>query len=133
MMRHWSIKTWVLLLVGLALAFFAAVGVGLYLLLTSGVTRPIDNMFGDQHLKTTVALVELHKTRYGVYPRSPSELKFTGEWDMTGLGSVSYCASADGKSYYVDVRRGWAAKPELTMPAEFWQGTGFSRALGPCP
>src|ERR1039457_7637454 len=36
----------------------------------SGLTRSTDNQFGDQHLKTTVALLELHKVRYGRYPRS---------------------------------------------------------------
>jgi hypothetical protein len=55
---------------------FVLIGVGTSLLIdvvclvlliryitSSGITRPIDNVFGDQHLKTTVALVELHKLR----------------------------------------------------------------------
>lgn len=116
-----------------AVALLGAISVGLYLFIRSGVTRPFDNVFGDQHLKTSVALVELHKIRYGVYPISLSELKFTGEWDAIALSSVSYCASADGKSYYVEVRRGWVGKPDLTISDEFWKGTGFNRTLGPCP
>lgn len=97
----------------------------------SGITRPIDNMFGDQHLKTVVALVELHKTRYGRYPQTLRELKFTGEWDQLPLGVVSYRANPEGTAYYVEVQRGWAGKPLLHMPPEFWQGTGFREDLKP--
>jgi hypothetical protein len=31
----------------------------------------------------------LHKVRYGKYPDSLSDLKFTGEWDQIALQSVS--------------------------------------------
>lgn len=101
----------------------------------SGITRPVDNMFGDQHLKTIVALVELHKVRYGAYPARLSELKFIGKWDELPIQVVSYCAAEDRQSYYVEVQRGWAFKPgdlAQEQPAEFWQGTGFRRDLGPC-
>ena len=30
------------------------------------------------------------------------------------------------------VLAGWAARPDLDMPAAFWQGTGYSPAVGPC-
>ena len=101
----------------------------------SGVTRPLDDMFGDQHLKTVVALVELHKVRYGVYPSRLSELKFTGQWDKIHIHAVSYCAAEDRQSYYVEVQQGWAFKPgdlAREQSAEYWQGTGFRRELGPC-
>ncbi len=131
-LRDWSWKRWLALF-----AVLAAVGLGLagymaYRVVASGATKPLDNMFGDQHLKTTVALVELHKTRYGAYPARIADLTFVGPWDMIALGAVSYCASADGQSYFVAVRRGWVARPDLDMPAAFWQGTGYSPAVGPC-
>jgi len=88
-------------------------------------------MFGDQHLKTTVALVELHKVRYGKYPDSLRDLKFTGQWDQLALQSVAYYPNAERNAYYIEVRRGWVGKPNLEMPAEFWQGTGYSRSLKP--
>lgn len=47
--------------------------------MNSGITAGPDQMFGDQHLKTSVALIELHKTRYGKYPASLNELKFIGQ------------------------------------------------------
>jgi hypothetical protein len=100
---------------------------------SSGITRPIDNIFGDQHLKTTVALVELHKLRYGRYPKSLRELKFAGNWDQLALNSVAYYTNPEGTAYYVEVERGWAGKPTLDMPAEFWKGTGYSPALKPKP
>jgi hypothetical protein len=31
-------------------------------IMASGITKGPDAMFGDQHLKTAVALIELHKT-----------------------------------------------------------------------
>jgi hypothetical protein len=100
--------------------------------LRSGVTRPIDNKFGDQHVKTTVALVELHKTRFGEYPESLSDLRFTGDWDAIALQATDYCTNPDRTAYFVEVRRGWAGKPDLTLPDGFWAGTGYDESLGPC-
>ena len=99
--------------------------------LASGVTAGPDQMFGDQHLKTVVALVELHKVRYGSYPASLNDLKFIGDWDEIALNSVSYIASSDRQHYYVEVERGWVGKPALDLPAEFWQGTGYDPQLKP--
>lgn len=99
--------------------------------ISSGATAVPDQMFGDQHLKTVVALVELHKVRYGSYPARLSELKFIGQWDALALSSVSYTASSDQQHYYVEVERGWAGKPVLDPPAEFWQGTGYDPLLNP--
>jgi hypothetical protein len=62
-----------------------------------GGRKLLGNEFGDQHLKTTVALVELHKVRYGKYPDSLSDLKFTGQWDQIALQSVRYYPNADRK------------------------------------
>jgi len=91
--------------------------------------REFDEKFGDQHLKTTVALVELHKLRYGRYPQSLSELQFVGDWDGIALNSVSYHANDAGTRYCVEVERGWIGKPRLEMPAEFWRGTGYDASL----
>ena len=91
--------------------------------------RGPDAQFGDQHLKTTVALVELHKARYGSYPETLAALKFTGAWDAIATTSVSYRANADRTRYCVEVQRGWISKPHLEMPQEFWQGTGYDPRL----
>jgi hypothetical protein len=132
-MKRTANRKWILGVGIGTVVLVVAIGAGAYQLLRSGVTRPFDNVFGDQYLKTTVALVELHRIRYGVYPARLSELKFTGEWDAIALNSVSYCASPEGQSYYVEVSRGWVGKPTLAMPDEFWRGTGFNRGRGPCP
>jgi len=98
-------------------------------IVASGITRGPDNIFGDQHLKTSVALIELHKVRYGKYPDKLRDLKFTGQWDQLALQSVDYHPNADRTRYYIEVRRGWVGKPSLQMPDEFWQGTGYSASL----
>jgi len=103
----------------------------IHTLAASGITKGPDNMFGDQHLKTAVALIELHKVRYGKYPDSLQDLKFTGQWDQIALQSVSYHPNADRSAYYIQVERGWVGKPTLEMPDEFWKGTGYSAALRP--
>jgi hypothetical protein len=109
--------------------------VGIFLVIhyvtVSGITRPLDNMFGDQNLKTTVALVELYKVRYGRYPKSLGDIRFTGDWDQSPLLSVRYYPAPDGSKYCVEVVRGWMGKPSLEYPPEFWQGTGYSPNL--CP
>lgn len=99
--------------------------------LASGITRAPDNIFGDQHLKTAVALIELHKVRNGEYPASLKDLKFTGQWDQLALQSVKYYTNPDKTSYFVEVQRGWVGKPDLNMPAQFWSGTGFRPELKP--
>jgi hypothetical protein len=95
----------------------------------SGITRPFDDKFGDQHLKTTVALLELHKIRYGRYPQSLRDLRFNGDWDQIWLDGMRYVVSPDGTNYCVEVERGWIGKPVLSYPPEFWQGTGYSPDL----
>ena len=112
-----------ILLVGGIFIFRSIVG--------SGVTMGLDNTFGDQHLKTALALIELHKIRYGKYPDSLSDLKFTGQWDQIALQSVRYYPNADRTAYYIEVERGWIGKPNLKMPPEFWRGTGYSPSLKP--
>lgn len=91
--------------------------------------RGPDAQFGDQHLKTSVALIELHKVRYGHYPETLADLKFTGAWDPIATKSVSYRTNASRSRYCVEVERGWIGKPNLEMPAEFWQGTGYDQIL----
>jgi hypothetical protein len=100
-------------------------------LIASGITKGPDNMFGDQNLKTAVALIELHKVRYGKYPDSLQDLRFIGQWDQIALNSVSYYPNENHSAYYIEVERGWIGKPTLEMPDEFWKGTGYSVALKP--
>jgi hypothetical protein len=107
------------------------IGALVYYVSTSGITRPFDNKFGDQHLKTAIALLELHRVRYGRYPQSLSELRFAGEWDQIALSAVRYYPAPDGTKYYVEVTRGWIGKPTLEYPPEFWHGTGYSPELKP--
>ncbi len=100
-------------------------------IITSGITRSVDNKFGDQSLKTAVALIELHKLRYGKYPDSLRDLKFLGEWDQGVVLGVYYQPSPNRDAYYIEVERGWMGKPDLRIPPEFWKGTGYSKLLKP--
>lgn len=88
--------------------------------------KEADQKFGDQHFKTSIALVELHKVRFGEYPNSLGDLKFVGEWDRIALGNVRYKRVGDG--YELDVVRGWVGEPELKYPDEFWRGLGVVRS-----
>jgi hypothetical protein len=111
-------KTWSWLLVVLVV-LPATVVTGVILfhsIIATGITRGFDNMFGDQHLKTAVVLIELHKTRYGKYPDSLRDLKLTGQWDKIHLMSLKYIPSANRDAYYIEVERGWMGKPDLIMP-----------------
>lgn len=82
-----------------------------------------DRHFGDQHFKTAIALIELHKLRTGHYPAALSELEFTGAWDAGALASVSY--RLQGEGYALDLTRGWAGRPDLAYPPAFWNGLGI--------
>jgi hypothetical protein len=115
----------------LVLLFVGSLAGAYYLLGQSGATLGLDNKFGDQNLKTAVALIELHKVRYGKYPDSLKVLKFVGNWDRIALNSVVYVPNSDRSAYFVEVTRGWVGKPQLQMPDEFWHGTGYQPALRP--
>jgi hypothetical protein len=79
--------------------------------------------FGDQHFKTAVSLIELHKVRYGAYPENLDSLKYLGEWDYMVPSSVYYEKLEGG--YQLDLVNGVNEKPKgLTYPREFWQGLG---------
>ena len=54
----------ILIVVLIVVATIGAVLAARAVIIASGITRVPDNLFGDQHLKTTVALIELHKVRY---------------------------------------------------------------------
>jgi hypothetical protein len=123
---------WVLFIIG-GLSVAAVIGgiIAYRSIIASGITRGFDNKFGDQHLKTAVALIELYKVRFGKYPDSLRDLKFTGDWDQIALMNVRYYPSPNRDAYYIEVERGWIGKPTFTMPPEFWKGTGYSPVLKP--
>lgn len=118
---------------GALVLILAVVGVvvGIRFVSKHGLTEPMDRKFGDQNLKSTVAMLELHKIRFGSYPDSLRDIKYTGDWDQIWISGVSYYPSEDRQSYYVEVQRGWVGKPTLEMPDEFWQNTGDDEALKP--
>lgn len=87
------------------------------------LSQEADNQFGDQHFKTAITLIELHKVRYGDYPKSLADLKYTGDWDQLAIQSVSY--QKVDKGYVLNLERGWVGKAELEYPPDFWQNLGI--------
>ena len=85
--------------------------------------KEADAKFGDQHFKTAISLIELHKVRFGSYPETLKHLEFTGDWDDIALSGVEYRRLEKG--YELNLVRGWVAKPNASYPAEFWQGLGL--------
>jgi hypothetical protein len=126
--RSSTVVIWVC--VGVAVLVLCGV-LAIHFIVKAGITSAPDNVFGDQHLKTAVALIELHKVRYGSYPASLSHLKFIGQWDPIALQNVRYYPNANRTAYYVEVERGWVGRPDLKMPDEFWRGTGYTTTLKP--
>jgi hypothetical protein len=79
--------------------------------------------FGDQHFKTAISLIEMHKLRNGSYPEKLDSLKFLGDWDQIIFHSVKYKKLSVG--YQLDLTNGWIGMPkQLKYPAEFWKGLG---------
>jgi len=104
----------------------ATVTIVLVALAGCGFQQEADAKFGDQHFKTVIALVELHKLRNGAYPESLQDLRFVGDWDAIALTSVDY--KRVGGGYELNVTRGWVGQPQLTYPAEFWRGLGLVKS-----
>lgn len=88
--------------------------------------KEADAKFGDQHFKTAISLIELHKVRNGSYPASLNDIQFAGDWDAIALASVEYVKLEAG--YELNVTRGWVDTPVLTYPKEFWQGLGILKS-----
>ena len=86
----------------------------------------IDEKFGDQHFKSAVSAIELHKVRMGEYPQSLDDLEYLGDWDMIWMQSVSYERSDVG--YNLFVTRGWAGEPALRLPAGYRKGLGLQNS-----
>ena len=108
------------------LPHFASLAILLIALGGCDFQKQADAKFGDQHFKTAISLVELHKVRTGTYPQELGELKFTGDWDQIALNSVEYKLLPTG--YELNVIRGWVGQPELAYPKEFWQGLGLVKS-----
>ncbi|PYP18595.1 MAG: hypothetical protein DMD54_04840 [Gemmatimonadetes bacterium] len=87
--------------------------------------KQADAKFGDQNFKSAIALIELHKVRFGSYPDHLSDLRFTGDWDQIWMSAVKYTKLSDG--YELDLVRGWVGTPDLSYPPEFWRGLGIRR------
>lgn len=103
---------------------FAALPV--LLLVSCAFQADADKKFGDQNFKTAIALIELHKTRFGQYPEELSDLRYTGDWDAMAVNSVEYKKLPDG--YELNVTRGWVGKPDLAYPPKFWNGLGIVKS-----
>ena len=120
----------ILLIMGeVALLLLIGAAYGAFVIYQSGFWQGPDAKFGDQHLKTSVALIELHKTRFGRYPKSLRDLKYLGDWDPIHVQAVKYRANDDGSKYCVVVVQGWIGKPDLKMSDDFWQGTGYDQSF----
>ena len=55
-LRRQSSRVWIAAIAGAVLLCCAIGVIVIVVVARSGITRPIDNVFGDQHLKTVVAL-----------------------------------------------------------------------------
>jgi hypothetical protein len=110
---RWSASVFVVCAVSLALA-----GCGQF-------RQQADAQFGDQNFKSAIALIELHKVRFGSYPTTLADLKFLGSWDQNWTSAVEYRKLDEG--YELNVTRGWVGRPELEYPADFWHGIGVRK------
>jgi hypothetical protein len=108
------------------LAFIVAVLILVTMISACAFQKQADQKFGDQHFKTAISLIELHKVRFGEYPSALRDLKFTGDWDPIALNSVEY--KRVGNGYELNLSKGWVAKPDLKYPDEFWKGLGLVKS-----
>jgi hypothetical protein len=89
----------------------------------TSMNATVESNLADQRFKTAIALIELHKTRYGAYPETLNDLTFTGGLDIDALRSVKYTKRNSG--YILDLIADQQVIVQLRYPAEFWQGLGI--------
>jgi len=85
-----------------------------------------DEKFGKQNFVSAVSIIELHKTRNGVYPNTLTELQYLGDWDGIWLSAVRYEKVQSGYNLFVE--RGWVGKPNLRFPIGFKKGLGLKES-----
>ena len=108
-------------------SFLLLITVGLASCFPEDFKEKANQQFGDQHFKTAISLIELHKIREGEYPASLDSLKYLGDWDAMIYRSVEYEKLNDG--YRLDLVNGWIGKPEeLQYPDDFWNGLGLIKS-----
>jgi ClpA/ClpB-like protein len=90
-----------------------------------GARKPVGFGESDQRFKTAIALIELHRVRFGTFPTSLDDLQFIGYRDRTLLAGVRYEQLPDG--YSLDIV-GSAKPPDLAYPSDFWRGLGLRRS-----
>ena len=83
----------------------------------------MDEKFGDQHFKSAISAIELHKTRTGEYPDTLNDLEYLGDWDQIWLHSVRYEKADTGYNLFIE--RGWMGEPSLDLPAGYKDGLGL--------
>jgi len=80
----------------------------------------------------TIALIELHETRYGTYPESLDSLTFLNIWDNTSRFdyrkvSNGYILNAIADSInlgsFTDINM-----KDIILPDEFWNGLGITES-----
>jgi ATP-dependent Clp protease ATP-binding subunit ClpA len=79
----------------------------------------------DQAFTTAIALIELHRLRFGSYPASLEELQFLGSRDPAALANVKYERLREG--YALDVYSKPGPGATLSYPGPFWHGLGIRR------
>ena len=87
------------------------------------ITGGVDQKFGDQHFKSAISAVELHKTRTGGYPDTLDDLEYLGDWDLIWVNSVRYEKAGDGYNLFIE--RGWMGEPSLELPIGYRRGLGL--------
>jgi hypothetical protein len=85
-------------------------------------------VLADQSFKTSIAVIELYKIRYGIYPPSLDSITYTSSFDESAFASVRYERLDTG--YRLDMADGFMGKQKskLDYPADFWQGTGVKKS-----
>lgn len=82
----------------------------------------------DQTFRKTLGDIELHKLRFGQYPKSLSEIKFLNSFDSANFHSVQYHLLDSGYELNLKARGrnvdGQKLQIDLEYPEEFWQGLG---------
>jgi hypothetical protein len=89
----------------------------------TNLSRTVEADLADQYFKAAIALIELHKTRFGEYPKSISDIKYVGGLDVDALRHVDYKPRDTG--YVLNLVGYDMVLDNLNYPEEFWQGLGL--------
>ncbi len=89
--------------------------------------KELDKLHADRCFKSAIAVLELHKLRFGKYPDAFNKLLFLNAFEKKEIEYVEYKKLPNGYELNLIIAK-FKSEINLNYPSEFWQGLGLRKS-----